>query len=109
MCYLEHEKCYHEGVVQQDVSINNIIVSNGEGHLIDFNHAKFTGQFKSVVNGVFKRIKEFWCQWLLSEFDEAIIFQAEEIMDNSSDALSYLVALQKGIETREPLTLQDLG
>jgi len=30
-------------------------------------------------------------------------------MGNSSDALSYLVALQKGIETREPLTLQDLG
>jgi len=73
MCYLEHEKCYHEGIIQRDVSINNIIVSNGEGHLIDFNHAKFTGQFKSVVNGVPERIKEFWRQWSLSEFDEAVI------------------------------------
>jgi len=52
MCYVEHEKCYREGIVQRDVSVNNIIVSNGEGHLIDFDHAKFTGKFKSVANGV---------------------------------------------------------
>ena len=109
MCYLEHEKCYREGIIQRDVSVNNIIVSNGEGHLIDFDHAKFTGKFKSVANGVPKRIEEDYRKFFLRKFDEAVISQAEEIMGNSSDALSYLVALQKDIKTRELLTLQDLG
>ena len=109
MCYLEHEKCYREGIVQRDVSVNNIIVSNGEGHLIDFDHAKFTGQFKSVANGVPKRIEEDLRKIFLREFDEAVISRAEEMMGNSTDASIYLVTLQKGIETGEPLTFQDLG
>ena len=109
MCYVEHEKCYREGIVQRDVSVNNIIVSNGEGHLIDFDHAKFTGKFKSVANGVPKRMEEELRRYFLRKFDEAVISRVEEMMGNSDDALSYLVALQKGIEVGEPLTLQDLG
>ena len=109
MCYLEHEKCYREGIIQRDVSVNNIIVSNGEGHLIDFDHAKFTGKFKSVANGVPKRIEEDLRKYFLRKFDEAVISRAEEMMGNSTDASIYLVTLQKGIETGEPLTFQDLG
>jgi len=109
MCYLEHEKCYREGIVQRDVSVNNIIVSNGKGHLIDFDHAKFTGQFKSMANGVPKRIKKDFREAFLHKFDEAVISRAEEMMGNSTDAFIYLVTLQKGIETGEPLTFQDLG
>ena len=109
MCYLEHEKCYREGIVQRDVSINNIIVSNGEGHLIDFDHAKFTGKFKSVANGVPKRMEEDFRKPFLRMFDETVISRAEEMMGNSIDASIYLVTLQKGIETGEPLTFQDLG
>ena len=105
MCYLEHEKCYREGIIQRDVSV----MSNGEGHLIDFDHAKFTGQFKSVANGVPKRIKEGFRKAFLHKFDEAVISRAEEMMGNSTDASIYLVTLQKGIETGEPLTFQDLG
>ena len=107
--YLEHEKCYRKGIVQRDVSTNNIIVSSGEGHLIDFDHAKFTGQFKSVPNGVPKRIEEDFRKPFLRKFDEAVISRAEEMMGNSTDASIYLVTLQKGIETGEPLTFQDLG
>ena len=78
MCYLEHEKCYRKGIVQRDVSTNNIIVSNGEGHLIDFDHAKFTGQFKSVANGVSEKIeKRFWKPFL-SMFDEAVTLYPEQ-------------------------------
>jgi len=109
MCYLEHEKCYRERIIQRDVSVNNIIVSNGEGHLIDFNHAKFTGQFKSVAIGVSDRIKEFWRQKLLSEFDEPVISRAEEMMDNPIKAHIYLISLTEGIKAEEPLILQDLG
>ena len=109
MCYVEHEKCYREGIVQRDVSVNNIIVSNGEGHLIDFDHAKFTGKFKPMANGVPKRMEEELRRYFLRKFDEAVISRVEEMMGNSDDALSYLVALQKGIEVGEPLTLQDLG
>ena len=107
--YLEHEKCYRKGIVQRDVSTNNIIVSNGEGHLIDFDHAKFTGQFKSVTNGVPERIKNFTRQGLLPEFDEAVISRAEEMMGNPIKAHVYLIALTEGIAVGEPLTLQDLG
>ena len=107
--YLEHEKCYRKGIVQRDVSTNNIIVSNGEGHLIDFDHAKFTGQFKSVPNGVPERIKNLTRQGLLLEFDEAVISRAEEMMDNPIKAHIYLIALTEGIKTGQPLTLQDLG
>ena len=109
MCYVEHEKCYRGGIVQRDVSTNNIIISNGEGHLIDFDHAKFTGRFKSVANSVPERIRESWRQELLSEFDEAVISRAEEMMGNPGKALSYLVELQGDIEIGEPLTFQDLG
>jgi len=106
MCYLEHEKCYREGIIQRDVSVNNIIVSNGEGHLIDFDHAKFTGQFKSVANGVPKRIEEDFRKPFLRKFDEAVISRAEEMMGNPAE---YLSSLLEGIEAEEPLTLQDLG
>jgi len=109
MCYVEHEKCYREGIVQRDVSVNNIIVSNGEGHLIDFDHAKFTGQFKSVASGVPKRIEEDFRKPFLRKFDEAVISRAEEIMGDPGEAHTYLSALDKGIDVREPLTLQDLG
>ena len=109
MCYLEHEKCYREGIVQRDVSTNNIIISNGEGHLIDFDHAKFTGRFKSVANGASERIEEKLRTYFLDKFDEEVISRAEKIMGNSNHASSYLMALQKGIEVKEPLTLQDLG
>ena len=71
--YLEHEKCYRTGIVQRAVSVNNIIISNGEGHLIDFDHAKFTGRFKSVANGVPERIEEDLRKPLLRKFDEAVI------------------------------------
>jgi len=109
MCYLEHEKCYQEGIVQQDVSTNNIIVSNGEGHLIDFDHAKFTGQFKSVPNGVTKRMAEDLQKHFLSMFDEAVISRAKEMMGDPAKALVYLGTLIQGIKVVEPLTLQDLG
>ena len=109
MCYLEHEKCYREGIVQRDVSTNNIIISNGEGHLIDFDHAKFTGRFKSVANGVSERIEEDFRKPLLRKFDEAVISRAEKIMGNSNHASSYLMELQKGSEVRKPLTFRDLG
>jgi len=109
MCYLEHEKCYREGIVQRDVSTNNIIVSNGEGHLIDFDHAKFTGQFKSVPNGVTKRMEEDLRKYFLCKCDEAVISRAEEMMGDPAKALVYLGALMQGIEVVEPLTLQDLG
>jgi len=116
MCHLEHEKCYCEGIVQQDVSTNNIIISNGEGHLIDFDHAKFTGRFKSVANDVPERIKEFWRQGLLSEFDEAVISRAEEMMGNANQALLYLHTLMVVQPTSKPpsgqqlrLSMKDLG
>ena len=109
MCYLEHEKCYRKGIVQRDVSTNNIIVSNGEGHLIDFDHAKFTGQFKSVANGVSEKIEKRFRKPFLSMFDEAVISRAEEMMGDPAEAHTYLSALIKGIKVVEPLTLQDLG
>ena len=109
MCYVEHEKCYREGIVQRDVSVNNIIVSNGEGHLIDFDHAKFTGKFKPMANGVPKRMEEELRRYFLRKFDEAVISRAEEIMGNPIKAHIYLSALTEGIDVREPLTLQDLG
>ena len=107
--YLEHEKCYRKGIVQRDVSTNNIIVSNGEGHLIDFDHAKFTGQFKSVPNGVSEKIEKRFRKPFLSMFDEAVISRAEEMMGDPAKALVYLGTLIQGIEVVEPLTLQDLG
>ena len=116
MCYLEHEKCYREGIVQRDVSTNNIIISNGEGHLIDFDYAKITGRFKLVANGVPERIKEFWYQGLLSKFDEAVISQAEEMMGNANQAFLYLHTLMvvqptsklpSGQQLR--LSMKDLG
>jgi len=36
MSYLEHKKCYCARIVQRDVNVNNIIISNRQGHLIDF-------------------------------------------------------------------------
>ena len=109
MCYVEHEKCYRGGIVQRDVSTNNIIISNGEGHLIDFDHAKFTGKFKSVANGASERIEEDFRKPFLRKLDEAVISRAEEMMGNPGKAHSYLSALTEGIEVEEPLTLQDLG
>jgi len=109
MCYLEHEKCYREGIVQRDVSTNNIIISNGEGHLIDFDHAKFTGRFKSVANGVSERIEEDFRKLLLRKFDEEVISRAEKIMGNPGKANAYLSALVEAIEVRKPLTFRDLG
>ena len=66
----EHEKCYHAEIIQQDVSTNNIIINNGVGHLIDFDHSKVIQQF----------------EWLLGKFEESVISRAEEIMNNSNDA-----------------------
>ena len=116
MCYLEHEKCYREGIVQRDVSTNNIIISNGEGHLIDFDHAKFTGRFKSVANGASERIEEKLRTYLLDKFDEEVISRAEEMMGNGNQALLYLDTLRviqptsklpSGQQLR--LSMKDLG
>ena len=38
----EHKECYHIGIIQQDVSANNIISNNEVGHLIDFDYSKVT-------------------------------------------------------------------
>ena len=75
----EHEKCYHAEIIQQDISTNNIIISNGVGHLIDFDHSKVIQQFK----------------WLLGKFEELVISRAEEMMNNSDDAQEYLISLLK--------------
>jgi len=96
--YLKYEKYYRKEIVQRDVSTNNIIVSNGEGHLIDFDHAKFTGQFKSVANGISEKIKKQFWKPFLSMFDEAIISRAEEMMGNPAKVFIYLGALTKGIK-----------
>ncbi len=53
------KKCYHVGIIQQDISTNNIIISNGVGHLIDFDHSKVTQQFKPQVIGNHQRIEEY--------------------------------------------------
>ena len=61
-----------------------------------------------MANSVPERIKEFWCQKLLSEFDEAIISWAEEMMDNPIKGHVYLIALTEGIKAEELLIFQDL-
>ncbi|KAF5356976.1 hypothetical protein D9756_006629 [Leucocoprinus leucothites] len=38
----DHEKCYRRGIIQRDVSINNILLSGDTGHLIDFDHSKLS-------------------------------------------------------------------
>ena len=75
MSYLEHKKCYCARIVQRDVNVNNIIISNRQGHLIDFDHAKFTGQFKPTTHGVPERIEEGLREYLLGKFDEAVVSQ----------------------------------
>ncbi|KAF5356954.1 hypothetical protein D9756_006628 [Leucocoprinus leucothites] len=39
---IDHEKFYRHGVIQRDVSVNNIFLSSGTGHLIDFDHCKLS-------------------------------------------------------------------
>ncbi|KAJ3553422.1 hypothetical protein NP233_g12647 [Leucocoprinus birnbaumii] len=38
----DHEKLYRQGVIQRDVSPHNILLFEGEGHLIDFDHSKIS-------------------------------------------------------------------
>jgi serine/threonine protein kinase len=40
----DHERCYKAGIIHRDVSVNNIVLSGGEGHLIDFDHCKITNR-----------------------------------------------------------------
>ena len=42
MSCLEHKQYHHAEIIQQNVSTNNIIISNRVGHLIDFDHSKIT-------------------------------------------------------------------
>ena len=61
-----------------------------------------------MANGVLERIKEFRRQALLSEFDEAVISRAEEMMGNANQALLYLTTLKVVQPTSEPPSGQQL-
>ena len=108
MSFSEHEKCYHIGIIQQNISTYNIIISNGEGYLIDFDCSKVTQLFEPQVNGDYQRIEESFCQSLLEEFEESVIFQAEEIMGSSISAQEYLTSLLVNNVHIRPLSFNDL-
>lgn len=108
---LEHEQCYKKGIVQQDISMNNIIISNGHGHLIDFDHSKISAQFKTLKRENPKQIRDKSRAPLLDYFEESAIRAAEEIYDLLAEA--YLIQVRdKYNPSTTPellLSLEDLG
>ena len=109
MSFSEHEKCYRAGIIQRDISDYNIIISNGEGHLIDFDCSKVTQRFQPQVNGDHQRIEESFRQLLPEEFEESVISRAEEIMGSSGSAKHYLTGLLVNNVHTRPLSFNDLG
>ncbi|KAJ3566488.1 hypothetical protein NP233_g6977 [Leucocoprinus birnbaumii] len=107
----DHEVCYRNGIIQRDVSLNNIIISNGRGHLIDFDHSKFTRQFKPLNTGTARRIRDE--ERILQSFEESVVRSAE-MCDLNPEI--YLLSAKDGVEsvigprdTQQRLSLEDFG
>ena len=105
----EHKECYHIGIIQQDVSANNIISNSKVGHLIDFDYSKVTQQFKPQINSNYQRIRKSLYQVLLKYFEKLAILQVEEMMGNYNHTHEYLSHLKIDKVCTRLLLFNDLG
>jgi serine/threonine protein kinase len=109
----EHEACYKNGIVQRDISLNNIILSGGQGHLIDFDHSKFTSQMATLELAESKQISQSLRSTFLLAFDRSIVERAEAIARTKTSS-TYLLNLKEFYRSDDdsdqpPLSPKDLG
>ncbi|KXN89335.1 hypothetical protein AN958_05833 [Leucoagaricus sp. SymC.cos] len=94
------EICYRNGIIHRDVSINNILVNEGYGHLIDFDHSKISTRFEPLepINGK-KLDPGFRALMKHRHFDEELLDEIERIY--GSDAETYLSLIRTGYSFSE--------
>ncbi|KXN89328.1 hypothetical protein AN958_05826 [Leucoagaricus sp. SymC.cos] len=97
---LDLEVCYINGIIHRDVSINNILVNQGYGHLIDFDHSKISTRFEplELING--KKLEpELRDLMKRRHFDEELLDEIEQIY--GSKAEKYLPDIPAGYSSPE--------
>ncbi|KAF5356963.1 hypothetical protein D9756_006582 [Leucocoprinus leucothites] len=108
---IEHEEYYKKRIIQRDINVNNIIISKGQGHLIDFDYSKITAQFKTLKREYPKQIGEKHRLAWLDYFEESAIRATEELYDLRPG--EYLVEVCNKYNPSETpdllLSLDDLG
>ncbi|KXN80671.1 hypothetical protein AN958_08514 [Leucoagaricus sp. SymC.cos] len=83
------EICYKEGIIHRDVSINNNLVNEGYGHLIDFDHSKISTQFRPFKPTNEAKIEpDFRAFMKHRHFDDELLDEIERIY--GSNAETYL-------------------
>ncbi|KAJ3566486.1 hypothetical protein NP233_g6975 [Leucocoprinus birnbaumii] len=107
----EHELCYRHGIIQRDISTGNIMINDGRGHLIDFDHSKITDKLDTLRresgHQIPQRRRDAWLQ----EFPADIVDLAEELFQKAERADMYLIAkyYTKLGQVNEPSSFADIG
>jgi serine/threonine protein kinase len=111
----DHERCYKAGIIHRDVSVNNIVLSGGEGHLIDFDHCKITNRSTDhfthlIANPPPTDPKERWRTVWSTVFEKRIL----DIIAATHPGEKPLSSLQQRLrpelfEQSTPVSVSDLG
>ncbi|KAJ3560147.1 hypothetical protein NP233_g11023 [Leucocoprinus birnbaumii] len=90
----EHEKCYRKGIIQRDISTGNIIINDGRGHLIDFDHSKITDKLEPLKQQDGFEMPEDRRQYHYAKFEKQIVHFVEDVLGAPRLANFYLFDLK---------------
>ncbi|KAJ3553201.1 hypothetical protein NP233_g12701 [Leucocoprinus birnbaumii] len=105
----EHELCYRHGIIQRDISAGNIIINDGRGHLIDFDHSKITDKLDTLRresgHQIPQRRRDAWLQ----DFPANVVDLVEALFQEEADAYLAAKYYTKLGQVDEPSSFADIG
>ncbi|KAJ3566485.1 hypothetical protein NP233_g6974 [Leucocoprinus birnbaumii] len=105
----EHELCYRHGIIQRDISAGNIIINDGRGHLIDFDHSKITDKLDTLRRESGHKIPQRRRDAWLQDFPANVVDLVEELFQEEADAYLAAKYYTKLGQVDEPSSFADIG